>query len=239
MLIYTYTRSCRIQTDAMNNDERRLLYKYLYLSLYCKGSKRVTQGLRVRGSWRPNISAIYWPPLLWPSALCLSRSPELLNRRPRGPLCWVRAFSTASCHQLVSKHHRGSRGPLRPGVAFPTTSRLQLQLNSNFLSWLSYILVHRPLTRLLNLCNGMFDRHQAEITVMQFTGHSLLVHQSMSVPWDFFYLVPFHQPNPIYAISFDHWQLGCVTSFRCITLERHICPGRRSKYNITCCTSTS
>ena len=29
------------------------------------------------------------PPLLWPSALYLSRSPGLLNRRPRGPsLCW-------------------------------------------------------------------------------------------------------------------------------------------------------
>ena len=27
------------------------------------------------------------------------------------------------------------------------------------------------------LWNGMFDRHQAEITVMQFTGHSLPVHQ--------------------------------------------------------------
>ena len=43
---------------------------------------------------------------------CLSRSPGLLNRRPRGPLCWVRAFSTASCHQRVSKLHRGSWGPL-------------------------------------------------------------------------------------------------------------------------------
>ena len=31
----------------------------------------------------------------------------------------------------------------------------------------------------------MFDRHQAEITVMQFRGHSLLVHQSMSVSWAF------------------------------------------------------
>ena len=38
-----------IKTDA-----GRLLYKYMYLSLYCKGSKRVTQGLRVRRSWRPN-----------------------------------------------------------------------------------------------------------------------------------------------------------------------------------------
>ena len=42
------------------------------------------------------------------------------------------------------------------------------------LSWLSYIIVQRP----LNLWNGMFDRHQAEITVMQFTGHSLPVHHS-------------------------------------------------------------
>ena len=41
----------------------------------------------------------------------------------------------------------------------------------------------------------MFDRHQAEITVMQFTGRSLPVHQSMSVPWDF-YLVPVRQPRP-------------------------------------------
>ena len=80
----------------------------------------------MRGSWKPNRTAIYWPPLLWPPALCLSRSPGLLNRRPRGPLCWVQAFSTASCHQRVSEHHWGSRGPLRPGVAFPTTSYLQL-----------------------------------------------------------------------------------------------------------------
>ena len=30
--------------------------------------------------------------------------------------------------------------------------------------------------------NGLCDRHRAEITVMQFTGHSLPVRQSMSVP---------------------------------------------------------
>ena len=55
----------------------------------------------MRGSWRLNRTATYWPPLLWPSAF-LSRSPGLLNRRPGGPtLCWVLAFSTASCHQLV------------------------------------------------------------------------------------------------------------------------------------------
>ena len=74
----------------------------MYLPLYCKGSKRFTQGLRVRGSWGPNRTAIFWPTLLWPSALCLSHSPGLLNRRPRGPaLCWMMNFFTASYQQLL------------------------------------------------------------------------------------------------------------------------------------------
>ena len=51
------------------------------------------------------------PSLLWPSALYLSRSPELLNRRPGGSLCWVRAFSTASCQQRVSKLTGNPEGP--------------------------------------------------------------------------------------------------------------------------------
>ena len=84
----------------------------------------------MRGSWRPNRTAMYWPPLLWPSALCLSRSPGLLNRRAKGQLCWVMAFFTASYQQLLwTQTHRGPREPLRPGVAFPTTSYQQLYSN--------------------------------------------------------------------------------------------------------------
>ena len=48
----------------------------IYLSLNLKG-------LCVRGSWRPNRTATFWPRLLWPSAF-LSRSPGLLNRGPGG-----------------------------------------------------------------------------------------------------------------------------------------------------------
>ena len=44
--------------------------------------------------------------------------------------------------------------------------------------------------------NGMFDCHRVEITVMQFTGHSLLVHPFVTAPWDF-YLVLYCQPSCI------------------------------------------
>ena len=55
----------------------------------------------------------------------------------------------------------------------------------------------------------MFDRHQAEITVMQFTGHSLPVHQSMSVPWDFL-PCPISLAKHAYAISTHncHWNVS-------------------------------
>ena len=133
-------------------------------------------------------------PNLWPSTLCLSRS-QMLNRKSRGHSAgwWLslrHLISILSGPQLI----RAQR-PLRPDVAFPTTSRLQLsgtllaatatgtRTQLAWLpSWLSYIIVQRRLDR----WNRMFNRHQAEITVMQFTGHSLPVHQSMSVPWEFF-----------------------------------------------------
>ena len=84
------------------------------------------------------------------------------------------------------------------------------------LSWLSYTIVQRPLNRPLYLWNGMIDRHPAEITVMQFTGHSLPVHQSMSLSWAL--PCPISSAKSTHAISFDYWPLECVTSFRCITL---------------------
>ena len=133
-MLDTYRRNNKGQVKTSLN-------KYMYLSLYCKGSKRVTQGLRVRGSWRPNITATFWPPLLWPSVLCLSRSLGLLNRRPGGSaFCWVLAFSTTSCHQVLwTPTHQGSQGPLRPDVAFPYTSRLELRPSPTvwLLSWLT------------------------------------------------------------------------------------------------------
>ena len=41
---------------------------------------------------------------------------------------------------------------------------------------LNYIIIQRPHDRPLDLWNRMFNRHQAEITVMQLRGYSLPVH---------------------------------------------------------------
>ena len=152
-------------------------------------------GFTVIGSWRSNITAIFWPPLLWPWTLCLSSSPGAQPEVQR-PLCWVMAFFTASYqHLLRTSTHQGIKAPLA-WRGFPyhilsiTPSDLQLnwpelELNCNSTgTWLlSYIIVQRPLDRPLVFWNRMFNRHQAEITVMQFRGHSLPVHQSMSVSW--------------------------------------------------------
>ena len=58
------------------------------------------------------------------------------------------------------------------------------------------------------LWNGICDRHRAEITVMQFTGHSLPVHHSEVGPSP----CPILSAEHTCAISFDYWPLGCVTS---------------------------
>ena len=49
------------------------------------------------------------------------------------------------------------------------------------------------------LWNDMCNRHRAEITVMQFTGHSLPVHHFVTARWDFYhiYIVPYCHPSCI------------------------------------------
>ena len=183
----------------------------MYLSLYCKASKRVNQGFTVRGSWRPNRTAIYWPPLLWPSALCLSRSPDA-QPEGRGPSSLLDdGFLYCILSPIGLQNSIGGPKGLfgRVWLSLPhLVSDVSDPQLSDFLSWPSYRIVQRPLNRPLNLCNGMFDRHQAEITVMQFTGHSLPVHQSMSVPWDFL-PCPISSAKPAYAISSHncHWNV--------------------------------
>ena len=170
----------------------------MYISLYCKGPKRVTQGLRVRGSWRPNRNCNILTPTLmavnvvsfsfsWcstggPGVHCAGCWLSLLHlisnfSDPQTPSGFPRAPS-AGCGV---PYHNSSITPSPIVTATPLTYILTELYNSSTptRSW-----------------NGMIDRHPAEITVMQFPGHSLPVHQSMSVPWEFFL------PRPISSANF-------------------------------------
>ena len=170
----------------------------------------------MRGSWRPNRNCNILTPLLWPSPLCLSCSPNAQPETQRPTLLGDGFLYCILSASSLDPNSIGAPEPLRPGVAFLTTlssktpSVLQLEL-SWLLSWLSYIIVQRPLSRLLDLWNHMFDRHQAEITVMQFTGHSLPVHQSMRVQWEFLFTLSYFVSQflpkrfpPITAIRMCH-----------------------------------
>ena len=173
-------------------NEWRTSLKKVYLSLYCKGSKGVTHGFfSVRGSWRPNRTAMYWPLLWWPSTLCLFCSPGLLNRRPGGSaFWWVLAFSTTSCLWLL-------RSPSHWPPVF--TELYNSSIAHSIFGMACLIVIKRKLL----FCSS-------EVTL--FRCISLWVYHGL-LP------CPISSAKSAYAISFDYWPLECVTSFRCITLE--------------------
>ena len=146
---------------------------------------------------------------------------------------WVLVFSTASYLQLVWSPKLSIGGLRAPSAGcwlslqhqFPT---LRSPKSLNFLCTELYNsstpTQYHPITGHRNmhfrrLWNGMFDRHRAEITVMQFTGLSLTVHQFVTVPWDF-NPVPYCQPS-----SPTPMEYALPPS-----LEWHVWPGGRSIY---------
>ena len=133
----------------------------------------------------------YWDPHSYGRQRCVFLVLQMLNRRPSGPaLCWMMAFFTVSYQQILwSLNSIGvPEGPLGqvwlslPHLVYNSVPSLT---GTGTLSSLSYIIVQHPLDPLLDFFNGMIDRHPAEITLMQFRGHSLPVRQSMRVSWDF------------------------------------------------------
>ena len=126
----------------------------MYLSLYCKGSKRVTQSLRVRGSWRPNRNCNILTPTLMtvnvvsfsfsraaqPEAqgltllgdgflYCILSASSLDPNSIGGPdslgLVWLSLpHLVYHCVRSLTGIHLGLQEPLRPDVAFLTTTRL-------------------------------------------------------------------------------------------------------------------
>ena len=147
-------------------------------------------GFTVIGSWRPNITEIFWPQS-YGHQRCVFLVLQGCSTRGPGPTLLGDGFLYCILSaSSLDPNSSGPKWPLRPDVAFPTTSHLQLSATSLARRTpLSYIIVRRP----LDLWNRMFNRHQAEITVMQFRGHSLPVYHSVVAQWDL-HLVPYYQP---------------------------------------------
>ena len=203
------------RNDKNRRTQEDFLEKYLPLTLL-QGFEKVVWGFTVRGSWRPNITEIFWP--------------HYYGRQRCVFLVLLMLGSTLLCAGFLYCIFSGPQLIRAPspfglvGLSLPHLVHLRLQLSATqlapelelnwFLSWLSYIFVRRP----LDLWNRMFNRHQAEITVMQFRGHSLPARQSMRVSWDFL-------ACPILLANFrpreflSKLPLECVTSFRCIILN--------------------
>ena len=91
-------------------------------------------------------------------------SPDLSSLGPQAP--------SALCS---FPYHIPTPLELEPSGRNSTRTRTQLSTTLARRTQLNYIIVRRP----LDLWNRMFNRHQAEITVMQLTGHSLPVHHSV------------------------------------------------------------
>ena len=84
----------------------------MYLSLYCKGSKRVTQSFTVRGSWRPNKDCnILTPTLMAVSVVSFSFS-RAAQPEAQGPSSLLDdGFLYCILSPLVSKTTEGPEGP--------------------------------------------------------------------------------------------------------------------------------
>ena len=131
------------------------------------------------GAWGPSLSGTCSHPSIF--------SPTGLQTHwgSRGPLLPHGGFlyNILSLTHLISNSlllNRGPGGPFCWVLAFSTASCLQLTDSPT--PWFPVF------TELYNssIAHSVFGMAcLIVITVMQFTGHSLPVHQSMSVPWDF------------------------------------------------------
>ena len=73
----------RRKIDAGTNDTRSLLFKYIYLSLYCKGSKGLLKGFACERMLETEHKLHILTPLLWPSR-CLFLVLLMLGSTPSG-----------------------------------------------------------------------------------------------------------------------------------------------------------
>ena len=142
----------------------------------------VVWGFTVRGSWRPNITEIFWPPN-YGRQRCVFL---VLQGCSTGAL--ESTLLGAGFPYYISSNTRSNSTRLNSTLLFCSIRRPYITFKlprgdmdtpprlRNFFQYLGIGMCH-----FRYLWNGLCDRHRVEITVMQFRDHSLPVHQSMRV----------------------------------------------------------
>ena len=176
------------------------------MGFYCERELEIEHNCNI---FTPNL----WPPL------CVFLVLLMLNRSPgvHSAGCWLSLLHLIS----IFSGRQFLRAPSPFGLAWLSLPHLD---SIETRTQLSYIMVQRP----LDLWNRMFDRHQAEITVMQFTGNSLPVHQFVSVPWEFFsssHFISQYPPTRFLLLT----AIGMCHFFPVHHLEWHFGPGQKVK----------
>ena len=206
MQIHIYILA-HIYLERHNDKDRRRktsLTKYLYLSLYCKGSKRVTQGLRVRGGWRPNRNCnILTPTLMAVNVVSFSFSWCSTGGPGAHSAGWwlslLHLISIFTGPQLI----RAPR-PFRPDVALPTTTRPSPSptLTGTVTSVLTELYncstsTQSPTRSLKSHVWSSSSRNNRHAVHRSLSSGASVYECTMGIS----YLVPFHQPISAHAIS--------------------------------------
>ena len=158
-----------MKTDAMTKTQEDFFNK-IFTSHFIARVRKGCVGFYCERELETEYNWNILTPKVWPSAYSFSRAAQ---PEPWSPLCWVLAFLTTSCLSLSNSTQLSSFCSIRrPYITFKlprgdmdTPPRLR-----NFFRYLAIEMCH-----FRYIWNGLCDRHRAEITVMQFRGHSLPV----------------------------------------------------------------
>ena len=154
-------------------------------------------------------TAIFWPPLLWPSTLCLSHS---LDPQPRGPAAQFSAGWWLSLLHLISIFS----GPQLIGLSEGPFGRVWLSLPHLVYNSVRSLTATGTTTNLTSVLTELFNSSTPTQSPTRFlesrvgsssSGNNC--HKSLSSGASvyectmgiFFNLVPFHQPISAHAIS--------------------------------------
>ena len=214
----------------------------MYLSLYCKGSKRVTQFCVWEGAGDRTQTVIFWPHC-YGHQRCVFLVLLMVNRRSWGPLFWVLVFFTASYQHLLSTPtHQGLKAPsawcgfpdhISSITPPPALTGTRTQLNSTVLTSVLTELYNsstptRSPTRSLKSHVWSSSSRNNYHAVQRSLSSGASVYESIMGFFSLSHFVSQFPPTRFPLLT----AIGMYHFLPVHHLEWNFGPGRRSKYNI-------